>query len=274
MTADAGNSTDRAGDAPPALLDVRGICQRFGGVVALDRVSFAVTPNQIKAVIGPNGAGKTTLFNIVSGMLRPDGGSVHFEGRPLIGRQPYQIGQLGISRTFQNLSLFNSMSVLENVMVGCHCRTQAGFFGAALRLPRQRREESAIRDRARACLESVGLATSEDMSVGALSFGQRRLVELARALATEPRLLLLDEPASGLNTRETDDLATVIRAIRDRGVSILLVEHDMSLVMDISDRILVLDFGRPVAEGTPAEVRANRDVIAIYLGGDFDGAAH
>lgn len=256
-----------------ALLDLRNVCHSFGGLVALDAVTFSVFPDQIKAVIGPNGAGKTTLFNVISGILRSDAGDVLFEGSPITGMRPYQVGQRGISRTFQNLSLFEHMTVLENIMVGCHCRTSAGIIASALRLPKHRRDERQARDRSLAHLEAVGLADKRDWTVGELPFGQRRLVELARALATEAKLLLLDEPASGLNTKETDDLGEIICQIRDRGMAILLVEHDMSLVMDISDSIFVLDFGKPVAEGPPAEIRSNREVISIYLGGDFDSAS-
>lgn len=254
------------------LLTVQGVSHSFGGLLALDRVSFHVMPGQIKAIIGPNGAGKTTLFNVVSGMLRARTGLITFDGTEIGSLRPYQIAKLGISRTFQNLSLFANMTVLENVMVGCHCRTKAGMVSAALRLPTQRREERLIQEQAREFLGAVGLRQETDLPVASLPFGRRRQVELARALATEPKLLLLDEPASGLNTKETDDLGRIIQGIRDRGITILLVEHDMSLVMDISDEVYVLNFGQRVAEGSPAEIRNNREVITVYLGGDFDGA--
>lgn len=257
-----------------ALLEVKGVTQSFGGLVALDNVGFAVLPGQIKAIIGPNGAGKTTLFNAISGILPPAAGTITFERTSLVGLRPYQIGCLGVSRTFQNLSLFPNMTVLENVMVGAHCRTHCGMLAAALRLRRQRLEERTIHESARGHLDAVGLGDAAELSVGELPFGRRRLVELARALATRPRLLLLDEPASGLNTKETEDLARTILGIRDRGITVLLVEHDMSLVMDISDSILVLDFGKLVADGSPADVRNDKQVIAVYLGGDFDGASH
>ena len=253
-----------------ALLDVRDLRHRFGGLVALNAVTFAVPEGQIKAVIGPNGAGKTTLFNVISGVMRPDAGSVAFEGAQLTGLPPFRIARRGLSRTFQNVSLFLHMTVLENVMIGRHCRTRHGLFSSALRLPGQQREERAIREAARGELAYVGLEAMADVPVSELAFGQRRMVELARALATQPRLLLLDEPASGLNTRETLDLAELIRNIRDRGITVLLVEHDMSLVMDISDHILVLHYGEPIAEGKPSEVRSNEQVIAVYLGGEFD----
>jgi branched-chain amino acid transport system ATP-binding protein len=265
-------------DSTPALaaplLDVRGVARSFGGVAALKGVSFGVLPGQIKAVIGPNGAGKTTLFNAISGLLTPDTGEVRYRGESILGLRPYQIAQRGISRTFQNLSLFPNMTVGENVMVGRHCRTRAGVLSAVLRTPLYRREERAVRSAATAMLEFVGLPDRAASTIASLSFGQRRLVELARALATEPTLLLLDEPASGLNTKETEDLAQVIRRIRDQGVTILLVEHDMSLVMEISDSILVLSYGEPIADGDPATIRNDPQVISIYLGGDFGSAEH
>lgn len=257
-----------------ALLQVRGLRRCFGGLVAVDDVSFTVNTGRIKAVIGPNGAGKTTLFNTISGLLVPDTGEVYFDERRMTGLPPYRIARLGIARTFQSLSLFANMTVLENVMVGCHSWTRAGLLSSVLCLPRQRFEERAIREAAHARLEFVGLADMADVDVGALPFGKRRMVELARALAAKPRLLLLDEPASGLNTKETEDLAGTITRIRDLGVTVLLVEHDMSLVMDISDEILVLDYGRTVLDSDPATVRNNKNVIAIYLGGDFDSAPH
>jgi branched-chain amino acid transport system ATP-binding protein len=262
-------------DAPVAapLLEVRSVSRAFGGVTALRGVSFAVHPGQIKAVIGPNGAGKTTLFNVVSGLLSADSGDVCYRGESILGLRPYQIARRGLSRTFQNLSLFGNMTVGENVMVGRHCRLRAGILSAVLRTPLHRREERAVRIAAAEKLDLVGLAGKESTAIATLSFGQRRLVELARALATEPDLLLLDEPASGLNTKETADLGQVIRRIRDQGVTILLVEHDMSLVMEVSDSILVLNYGEPIAEGTPAAVRGNAQVVAIYLGGDFGSAA-
>ncbi len=257
-----------------ALLDVENVHRSFGGLQAVRGVSLTVTAGQIKAVIGPNGAGKTTLFNTIAGMLRPDAGDIRFDGRSIIGLPPCRIARLGISRTYQNLSLFRNMTVLENVMVGRHVRTRCGILSAALRLPRQRAEEARVRDDARRCLDQVGLAARAEAPITALSFGQRRAVELARALATEPRLLLLDEPASGLNTRETAELGQLIRRIRDGGVTILLIEHDMSLIMDIADDILVLCHGQPVAEGPPATVRHHPEVIAIYLGGDVPSAGH
>jgi len=256
-----------------ALLEVENVRRRFGGLVAVDGVSFAVTAGQIKAIIGPNGAGKTTLFNMISGLLSLDAGRIAFKGRAITGFQPYQVARAGISRTFQDPSLFSRMNVLENVMVGRHSRTRCESFQCCLRFPGQRREEAGIREAAQAHLEYVGLAHRAASSAGALAFGERRMVELARALATEPELLLLDEPASGLNTREKAGLGQLIRRIRDRGVTILLVEHDMTLVMDLSDEILVLHNGTPIAEGKPQEIQSHPQVISVYLGGELNHAA-
>jgi branched-chain amino acid transport system ATP-binding protein len=252
-----------------ALLDIENIRRNFGGLVALDRVSFRVPRGQIKGLIGPNGAGKTTLFNIISGLLLADAGQVRFQERPITGMKPYQIARLGISRTFQNPSLFLRMTALENVMVGRHTRSRADFFQCSLRFPGQPREERRIQADARGHLEYLGLGALADTLAGALAFGQRRQVELARALAAEPELLLLDEPASGLNTREKADLGKVIRGIRDRGVTILLVEHDMAMVMDLADEIFVLHNGTPLAEGPPAAIQNDPNVIRVYLGGEL-----
>ncbi len=256
-----------------SLLEAENIRRSFGGLVAVDQVTFRVTAGQIKAVIGPNGAGKTTLFNIISGLLRPDTGRITFKERLISGLKSYQIAQAGISRTFQNPSLFLQLNVLENVMVGRHCRTRWGYFGCSLRWPGQSREERSIRQAALAQLEYVDLAHLATVPAGSLAFGQRRMVELARALATEPELLLLDEPASGLNTKEKEDLGDRIRQIRDGGITVLLVEHDMTLVMGLADDILVLHNGTPIAEGPPAAVRDDPKVISVYLGGELNHAA-
>ena len=252
-----------------ALLEVKDVRRNFGGLVAVNQVSFSVNAGRIKAVIGPNGAGKTTLFNIISGLLKPDTGRITFKDRGITGFKPYQIAGAGISRTFQNPCLFLRMNVLENVMVGRHSRSHWGFTACCLRFGGQPGEERSIRDAALAQLDRVGLAHLAGSPAGALSFGQRRMVELARALATGPELLLLDEPASGLNTGEKEKLAALIRCICDQGITILLVEHDMTVVMDLSDDILVLHNGTLIAEGPPAAIQNDPEVISIYLGGEF-----
>lgn len=249
-----------------SLLQIRDIQRRFGGLTALDGVSFDVASGEIKGVIGPNGAGKTTLFNIISGLLPPTRGTVTLAGRTLTGLTPAAIARAGLARTFQNVSLFDRMTARENVMTGLHLRSRAGLVSSALRLPRQRREERTLRRLADEGLDFVGLADAGDTPVAVLPFGRRRMVELARALALEPKLLLLDEPASGLNNSESRDLAAMIRRVRDRGISLLLVEHDMSLVMDVCDSLLVLNFGTPIADGPPAAIRADANVLAVYLG--------
>jgi branched-chain amino acid transport system ATP-binding protein len=252
----------------PAQLEVRELDHAFGGLQAVSEVSFDVPAGSITAVIGPNGAGKTTLFNLISGMIQPDRGSIRLDGRELTGLAAHRIAQLGVSRTFQTVRLFPRLTALENVMVGRHTRSRAGFLAGMLNLPWTWREERAIRGKARELLEELGIADCADETAGALSFRRQRLVEIARALASEPRMLMLDEPAAGLNLQETEELALLIRGIRERGITVLLVEHDMSLVMDISDGVVVLNYGRKLAEGAPAEIQRDPQVIKIYLGGD------
>lgn len=242
--------------------------KEFSGLMAVFDVSFSVRRGEIVAIIGPNGAGKTTIFNLLSGVLVPTSGEIRFEGRRLNGLKPCEIAGLGIARTFQNVRLFGNMSVLENVMVGCHTGGGYGLVSAALRLPRARKEERAIHERALAQLARVGLETRASESAAALSFGQQRLLEIARALATGPRVLLLDEPGSGLNRAEKEGLERLIREIRESGVTVLLVEHDMRFVMGLADRVIVLEYGIKIAEGTPAEIQVDRRVIAAYLGED------
>jgi branched-chain amino acid transport system ATP-binding protein len=249
------------------LLSVKGVTVRFGGILALDGVSFDVQRGQICGLIGPNGAGKTTLFNCLSRLYQYQAGDILFEGKSITGTPTHQIAGLGMGRTFQNLAMFRTMPVLENVMVGAHCRSSAGFLVSALRVPRVVAEERRLRERATLILEDLNLASVAHRPVGDLPFGIQKRVEFARALAADPKLLLLDEPAAGLNHEELNDLARLIRDARDRlGLTVLLVEHHMSLVMGVSDHIVALNFGRRIAQGTPAEIQAHPDVIAAYLG--------
>jgi branched-chain amino acid transport system ATP-binding protein len=249
-----------------ALLELRHVTMQFGGVTALSEVDLHVHKGEIAGLIGPNGAGKTTVFNVVTGVFQPTSGDIVFDGKSLLGKKRYQVTKLGVARTFQNIRLFPDMTALENVMVGADAHHRTSVPSAMLRLPRHRTEERDGRIRARELLELVGIPHRAEETARNLPYGDQRRVEIARALATEPKLLLLDEPAAGFNPREKRALADLIRTVRESGYTILLIEHDMGLVMNICDRISVLDFGRKIAEGIPAEIQANERVINAYLG--------
>jgi branched-chain amino acid transport system ATP-binding protein len=249
-----------------ALLEMDAVTQRFGGLVAIDALDFTAEAGSITALIGPNGAGKSTVFNVLTGIYRPTSGSVRFDGARIDERDSAAIVALGIARTFQNIRLFAQASVLQNVMTGEHVRMRANLFDSIVHTPRQRAEERAVRERARELLAFVGLTGAEDAAASDLPYGSQRKLEIARALASSPRLLLLDEPAAGMNPTEKNALVTLIERIRERGTTVLLIEHDMGLVMRVAERITVLDHGERIAAGTPAEIRADQRVIDAYLG--------
>jgi branched-chain amino acid transport system ATP-binding protein len=256
-----------------ALLEVDDVTIRFGGLVALDSVSFEIREGEILGLIGPNGAGKTTCFNVMTGVYQATSGRVLFDGVPLTKMKRHKITKLGIARTFQNIRLFKSMTVLENVMVGADSSSKVGFWDALLRTPRHRHTEAESTARAKELLKIVGITARHDELATNLSYGDQRRLEIARAMATGPKLLCLDEPAAGFNPAEKIKLMELIRRVRDQGFTVLVIEHDMRLVMGVTDRIVVLEFGRKIAEGTPAEIRDNPAVIAAYLGVDEDDAS-
>ncbi len=261
----AGQSTAPT-DSRPVLLEVQGLAVSFGGIKAVAGLSFSVHEGEIVSVIGPNGAGKTSAFNCISGFYRPNEGTVVFDGEPVTRRKPSYITTRGMARTFQNVRLFSDMSVLENVKTGMHSHLGQNVFDAMLHTPRYKRSEAQCTEDARGWLDFVGFRADDELLVTQLPYGEQRRVEIARALATQPKLLLLDEPGAGLNHNEKNELMGLIRRIRDIGVSIVLIEHDMGLVMEISERVVVLNYGKEIADGTPEQVKNNPLVIAAYLG--------
>lgn len=251
-----------------SLLVLENLVKKFGGLLAVDHVNFSVGRNDIVGLIGPNGAGKTTIFNLITGNAKPDDGTILFDGKRITGFKPHQIVEMGIARTFQNIRLFGTMTVLENVLAGCHCRMKSGVFSSMFHPPSQRKEERIAIEKAMQELAFVGLDAEYDALAGSLSYGNQRLVEIARALAAEPKFLILDEPAGGMNDNETRELMELIQAIEARGISILLIEHDMHLVMNVCKKLIVLEYGAVIAEGEPEVVGQNKRVIEAYLGTD------
>jgi branched-chain amino acid transport system ATP-binding protein len=254
------------------ILKIKNLKKAFGGLMAIVDLSFEVESGQIKSIIGPNGAGKTTLFNLITGVHPVSGGQIVFQGKDITNQKPHYVAGIGISRTFQTIELFGNMNVLENVMVGCHSRFKSGMVSSGLRLPIMKREETEIYENSLKLLERVGLSPRAELPACSLPLGEQKTLEILRALATEPQLILLDEPAAGLNESETDVMSELIYSIRDQGITILLVEHDMRLVMKVSDEIVVVNYGQKIAEGTPEVVQNDSLVIEAYLGGEIEYA--
>ncbi len=252
------------------MLEVRDLTIRFGGLVAVNAVNFQIPKGSIFGLIGPNGAGKTTIFNMISGVYAPTAGKVIFDGKEIQGKAPYKVCYMGISRTYQNINLFKSMTVLENVMVGCHTRTKAGLLPSMLRTHFQRQEEKSVVIKSQEILDFMDLGDKSQLKASSLSYGEQRRLEISRALASDPKMLLLDEPAAGMNGAEKEELQRTIRKIADKGITILLVEHDMKLVMNVTQQICVINFGKRIGFGTPEEIQRNPDVVEAYLGGGLD----
>jgi branched-chain amino acid transport system ATP-binding protein len=253
------------------MLKVENLTIKFGGLTAVDNVNFEIEQGAIFGLIGPNGAGKTTCFNMITGVYRPTGGRVIFQGKEIQGMEPFRINVLGIARTYQNINLFKKMTALENTLVGFHTQSKAGLAAAIFRSPGQRKEEASIREKSMEILRFMGLAEKAHLPASSLSYGEQRRLEISRAMASNPSLLLLDEPAAGMNSKEKADLSNTIQRIRDRGITILLVEHDMKLIMKVTHTICVLNFGKKIAQGEPEYIQNHQEVVEAYLGGNVDG---